>query len=61
MSETSSEAGATSGDTPDETDRRDAERRQAVADVEEELDARSDGEGLAAEAGSGEETGLSEG
>lgn len=36
-------------------------QRQEIAEVEEELDARSDGEGLAAEAGSGEETGLAEG
>jgi hypothetical protein len=36
-------------------------QRQEIADVQEQLDARSDGEGLAAEAGSGEEMGLAEG
>ena len=36
-------------------------QRQEMAEVDEELDARSEGEGLAAEAGSGEETGLAEG
>jgi hypothetical protein len=35
--------------------------RQAIAEGQERLDARSDGEGLAAEAGSGEEAGLAEG
>jgi len=38
-----------------------AAQQRDMAEVEEELDARSDGEGLAAEAGSGEETGLAEG
>ena len=37
------------------------DERQEIAEVDEELDARADGEGLAAEAGRGEETGLSEG
>ncbi len=37
------------------------EQRREIAEVEEELDARSDGDGLAAEAGRGEETGLAEG
>jgi hypothetical protein len=37
-----------------------AERR-AIAEGQEKLDARADGEGLAAEAGRGEETGLTEG
>jgi hypothetical protein len=36
-------------------------QRQQIAEVDDELDARSDGEGLAAEAGRGEETGLAEG
>jgi len=35
--------------------------RQEMAEVQEKLDAQSDGEGLAAEAGRGEETGLAEG
>jgi len=38
----------------------DAERRR-IAELQEELDARADGDGLAAEAGAGEETGLPEG
>jgi hypothetical protein len=38
----------------------DAERRQ-IAEVQEKLDAEADGDGLAAEAGSGEEMGLAEG
>ena len=38
----------------------DAERRQ-IAEVQDKLDAEADGDGLAAEAGSGEEMGLSEG
>lgn len=37
------------------------EKRRQIADVEEKVDAESDGEGLAAEAGRGEETGLAEG
>ena len=37
-----------------------AERRE-IAEVQEELDARADGDGLAAEAGAGEEMGLAEG
>jgi hypothetical protein len=37
-----------------------AERRE-IAEGQQELDARSEGEGLAAEAGAGEETGLAEG
>lgn len=37
------------------------DEREAVAAVDEELDARSDGDGLAAEAGRAEETGISEG
>jgi hypothetical protein len=35
--------------------------RQRIAEVQEQLDAQADGEGLAAEAGAGEETGLAEG
>ena len=38
-----------------------AAEREAIAEVDEELDAQSDGEGLGAEAGRGEENGLSEG
>lgn len=43
----------------DEQDRR--EQQQEIADVQEKLDAAADGDGLAAEAGRGEEMGLSEG
>jgi hypothetical protein len=38
----------------------DAERRE-IAEGQQRLDAQSDGEGLAAEAGAGEEAGLTEG
>jgi hypothetical protein len=52
-------------ETPDDhdstaEDRLDAERRE-IAEVQDELDARADGDGLAAEAGRGEENGLAEG
>lgn len=54
MSETSNEK--------DEQAARDHDdQRREMAEVDDELDARSDGEGLAAEAGAGEETGLAEG
>jgi hypothetical protein len=54
VSETSNKrAHSADHDTDDE--------RQELAEVDEELDARSEGDGLAAEAGRGEETGLSEG
>jgi len=46
--------------TPAEHDD-DADRRREIAEVQDELDARADGDGLAAEAGAGEEMGLSEG
>jgi hypothetical protein len=39
----------------------DPDRREAIADVDEQLEAEADGDGLAAEAGRGEETGLAEG
>ncbi len=39
----------------------DAAERREIAEVEEELDDRAEGEGLAAEAGRSEENGLSEG
>jgi hypothetical protein len=48
------------GKSPELQPELDAER-QEIADVEEKLDAQSDGEGLAAEAGRSEETGLAEG
>ncbi|WP_435743578.1 hypothetical protein [Nocardioides sp. SYSU DS0663] len=35
--------------------------RQEVAELQDRLDAEADGDGLAAEAGKGEETGLAEG
>ena len=54
MSETRTEGGQ-----PDEHHHED--ERQAIAEGQEKLDAQSDGQGLAAEAGRGEETGLSEG
>ena len=38
-----------------------AGEREEIAELQDELDARSGEEGLAAEAGSGEETGISEG
>ena len=38
----------------------DAQREQ-IGEVQDKLDAEADGDGLAAEAGSGEETGLAEG
>jgi hypothetical protein len=39
----------------------DQAEREAIAEVDEKLDEQSDGEGLGAEAGRGEEYGLSEG
>jgi hypothetical protein len=45
---------------PDTDPEGDAERRR-IAEVQDELDARADGDGLAAEAGAGEEMGLAEG
>lgn len=39
----------------------DADKRQKITEVQDKLDAEADDEGLAAEAGRGEETGLSEG
>jgi hypothetical protein len=43
-------------------DERDHEaKRREIAEVDDELDAEADGDGLAAEAGRGEETGLAEG
>ncbi|NHC24176.1 hypothetical protein G6553_13470 [Nocardioides sp. IC4_145] len=35
--------------------------QQSLADVQEQLDEQADGDGLAAEAGTGDETGLTEG
>jgi len=37
------------------------DERQAIGEGQEKLDAQSDGEGLAAEAGRGEDAGLAEG
>ena len=54
MSETSNE-----NDRPQE-DQLEAQR-QEIVEVEDQLDAQADGDGLAAEAGRGEETGLGEG
>ena len=54
MSETSNETTPEGGSTDDD------ERRE-IAEVQERLDAQADGDGLAAEAGAGEETGLAEG
>lgn len=42
-------------------DRDDDAERKEIAEVQERLDAEADGDGLAAEAGSGEEAGLAEG
>ncbi|MEV7428018.1 MULTISPECIES: hypothetical protein [unclassified Nocardioides] len=50
MSESSNETG----------DQRNPEQ-QEIAEVQEQLDEQADGDGLAAEAGSGDETGLTEG
>lgn len=36
-------------------------QREEIDEVQQQLDAKADGDGLAAEAGSGEEAGLSEG
>jgi hypothetical protein len=36
-------------------------QRHEIAEVQDELDARAEGDGLAAEAGAGEEMGLAEG
>lgn len=47
------------GPRPDE-DGNQAERRE-IAELQDRLDAEADGEGLAAEAGRGEEMGLAEG
>ena len=54
VSETNGEDDAGPGHDTDQ-------EREEIAAVDEELEARSDAEGLAAEAGSGEETGLTEG
>lgn len=54
MSETSNEKSSQA--EPDLTD-----QQQAMVEMDEERDARAEGEGLAAEAGAGEETGLTEG
>jgi hypothetical protein len=63
MSDTSNAGNQGNEGNPDEasTDPEgDAERRE-IAEVQDELDARAEGDGLAAEAGAGEEMGLSEG
>lgn len=39
----------------------DADEREQIAKTQEKLDAEADGDGLAAEAGEGEENGLAEG
>ena len=51
--ETSTDTTASEADLDDE--------RREIADVQERLDAEADGDGLAAEAGTGDETGLTEG
>lgn len=51
--ETSSDTTASAADLDDE--------RREIADVQERLDEEADGDGLAAEAGTGDETGLTEG
>jgi hypothetical protein len=48
-------------ETSNETGPGDRDEREEIAEVDEELDAESGAEGLAAEAGRGEETGLTEG
>lgn len=52
--EDSTDPTSTSGAEPDE-------ERRKIAEVQERLDEEAEGDGLAAEAGAGEETGLSEG
>ncbi|MDH2415938.1 hypothetical protein [Nocardioides sp. CER19] len=48
--------------TPDPEPEHDPEaERREIGEVDDELDAQSDGDGLAAEAGRSEETGLAEG
>jgi len=54
MSETSNESSSQA--EPDLAD-----QQREMAEMDEERDARADGDGLAAEAGTGEETGLTEG
>jgi hypothetical protein len=44
-------------DQPEDLD----DQQQAIAEVDEQLDAESDGEGLGKEAGRGEETGIAQG
>jgi len=51
----------TSNEKHSKADADHAAQQREMAEVEDKLDERSDGEGLAAEAGSGEETGLAEG
>ena len=48
-------------DVADDETQDDPDRSRAIAEVDEELDDRAEGEGLAAEAGRGEEMGLAEG
>ena len=52
-----SQTSGTPQDRPDD----DEARRRRIVEVDEQLDAEADGDGLAAEAGRGEEYGLSEG
>ena len=56
MSENSTEK-----DTEQDHPEQDHPEQDEIAEVQERLDEESDGDGLAAEAGRGEETGLSEG
>ncbi|WP_295657556.1 hypothetical protein [uncultured Nocardioides sp.] len=49
-----------SGNGP-EAEQADDARRREMAEMQERLDAQSDGDGLGAEAGKGDETGLTEG
>ena len=58
MSETNNEM---SNESSQRAQREHDAERQEIAEVEEKLDAQSDGDGLAAEAGRGEEMGLAEG
>ena len=51
----------TSGANGERAEVDDEAQRREMAEVQEKLDAESDGDGLGAEAGAGDETGLTEG
>ena len=61
MSDTSDQAGNGPGEDQGPQGGGRTPEQQEIADVQEQLDEQADGDGLAAEAGSGEENGLTEG